>query len=548
MKAKKVLNKAMSYLVPLAITAGSFQAQAQMLTMNGRPDSDWIPQAEFREQAQVQPSWSGNAVEVARPKQYVLLAFDGSYRNSTWNYLRKFTKDQKAKNNVDVHFTFFINPVYLLERSTGLQVYHAPGGNKGSAIGWGDNQEDIATRLDNMNGAYAEGHEIGSHAVGHFDGSRWSLQDWTSEFTQFNYILDNVFSLNNIRPKTAEGLNFRKSIVGFRAPLLGYSAGLYQALPKFGIRYDTSQQENNMDYWPQVRKDSGTWNFPLARVAIPGTAKKYPTMDYNFCANDSLELLRQNPDLINFSGPDPMTGKILSNKGKSSCLSVLPREEKEFIKNRTIQAYMNYFNNNYYGSRAPVSIGHHFSPWMSGAYFEAMMQIADTVCKKPEVKCVTNREFMKFMNDKTTTGEVQSYRAGAFARMPRPKAIRAEAALDIEAALVKVGDEVKVQVTGRDAKMKGLTTALYLNEKIVGEDSASLEQIRKMVSSGSTVQLSAIVKNRQGVEVQAATHVITNIGLNSERFSATSLESSFQKGDLAGAHEGENAEDFHAGH
>ena len=534
MKAKNVLNKAMSYLMPLAITAGSFPAHAQTMVMAGRDTdaSQEVVQALVR-----------NPGKTARPIQYVALAFDGSYRNSTWNYLRKFTKDQKAKNNVDVHFTFFMNPVYILERSIGLQVYHPPHGNHGSAIGWGDNQADIAERIDNLNGAYSEGHEIGSHAVGHFDGGQWSASEWTSEFKQFFAILDNVFSLENIRPK-GDGLAFRKTIVGFRAPLLGFSPGLYQTLPKFGMRYDTSQQADGPGYWPQIRKDSAVWNFPLARIAIPGTAKHYPTMDYNFCANDSIELLRQDPDLINYSGPDPMTGKILSNHGKKECLPVLPPEEKEFIKNRTIQAYMAYFNSNYYGDRAPVSIGHHFSPWMSGAYFDAMMYIADTVCKKPEVKCVTYKELMKFMNDKTATGEVQAYRAGAFDRMPRPKALREEATLDIEAALVKTGDDVKVVLSGRDAAMKGLKTSLFLDNKALPMTTVSMEEIRKMVTPGANVQLGAVVTNRQGVEVQSATHTISNIGLTTETFSAETLEKSFQRGDLPGAHEGSNAEDF----
>lgn len=562
MKANKYISKAMAYVLPLSLISGSIPAHAQF-TMNGQEIDFSALSRTLKVEKQKQapkPSEPLNSTpeesvpetgiqnfaggSVARPPQYVLLAFDGSYRNSTWNYLRKFTKDQKAKNNVDVHFTFFINPVYLLERSLGLQVYHAPHGNHGSAIGWGDNQADIATRLDNMNGAYIEGHEMGSHAVGHFDGSQWSVAEWNSEFTQFNYILDNVFSLNRIQPRTPEGLLFRKTIVGFRAPLLGYSAGLYQTLPKFGIRYDTSQQASGMDYWPEMRRDSATWNFPLARVAIPGTAKHYPTMDYNFCANDSLELLRQDPDLINYSGPDPMTGKILSNRGKRDCLPVIPDAEKQFIKNRTIQAYMAYFNSNYYGNRAPVSIGHHFSPWMSGAYFDAMMYIADTVCRKPEVKCVTYHELMKFMNDSTKSGVVQAYRAGAFPKLPRPKAAREEAALEINASLVKVGDELKVSLSGRDAQMKGLQASLFVDGREFAKDGMNMNEIRQMFAVGSTAQISLVVKNRQGHEVQADTHVIENIGAANEKFNDRSLESSFQLGDLPGAHEGANAEEF----
>lgn len=520
MNPKNILSRTMSYVLPLAVTLGS-----------------------------VQVPMTAKAQTVERPPQYVLLAFDGSYRNSTWQYLRKFTKEHKNQG-IDVRFTFFINPVYLLDRTSNKiynsqtgkydNVYNPPGGNHGSAIGWGDNTADITERIDNMNGAYREGHEIGSHAVGHFDGSKWSASDWDYELRQFYYILDNVFALNKIKPKTEKGLDFRKSIEGFRAPVLGYSVGMYQVLPNFGIKYDTSQQDPGMNYWPERRRE-GTWNFPLARVAIPGTAKKYPTMDYNFCANDSLELLRRNPDLISYKGADPMTGKILSNAGKRDCLPVVPDEEKEFIKERTIGAYMAYFNNNYYGSRAPISIGHHFSPWMSGAYFDAMMEIANTVCQKPEVKCVTYSELRQFM-ESTPTSLMNAYRQGAFAKLARPKAAREEVTLDVTAKLVKKGDDLRVLVSGRDAAAKGLRTVLYVNDKELSRRKISMKEIRGMADLGSQVQISAIVLDRQGTEVQSTTHMIEALGTENEKFMNESLESQFQKGDLPGAHEGANAE------
>lgn len=517
MKVKNLLAKTMNYVMPVMVGASSIAMPLQ-----------------------------SKAQSVARPPQYVLLAFDGSYRNSTWQYLRNFTKDKKAQG-IDTRFTFFINPVYLLDRETGMRVYQPPGGHRGSAIGWGDNAPDISARIDQMNAAHAEGHEIGSHAVGHWDGSRWSLADWISEFKQFDWILDNVFSLNKIQQKSPEGLKFRKSIVGFRAPLLGYGLPLYQALPKFGIQYDTSQQDPGMTYWPQVRRDSGTWNFPLARVAIPGTAKKYPTMDYNFCANDSLELLRANPDLINYTALDPVSGKVLSNRGKADCLSVVPNQTKQMIKQRTVGAYMNYFNNNYYGDRAPVSIGHHFSPWMSGAYMEAIMQIAENVCNKPEVKCVTYRELMGFMEKKTESGDMDYYRAGNFAKLARPKAARAEVALDINAQLVQDNGQLVVSLSGRDAQKKGFTTSMFVNGQSFKQSTLDLSQVRALVAQGEDVKISAVVSNRQGLEVQSVTHILEKVGTALETFKAESLESTFQKGDLPGAHEGTNAEDFTQG-
>ena len=112
-----------------------------------------------------------------------------------------------------------------------MSVYKAPGKVRGSAIGWADDNNDILERVDQMNEAFLEGHEIANHAVGHWDGSSWTESQWDSELKQFNYILDNVFSINGLG-KTKQGssslkFDYRRDVVGFRAPLLGYSAGLH---------------------------------------------------------------------------------------------------------------------------------------------------------------------------------------------------------------------------------------------------------------------------------------------------------------------------------
>jgi peptidoglycan/xylan/chitin deacetylase (PgdA/CDA1 family) len=514
---KNFLNKAMSYVLPLAVTLGTVQVPVHAMAQR----------------------------QVERPPQYVLLAFDGSYRDSIWKYLRKFSKDH-AQENTDVRFTFFISSVYLMERAAGLQYYHPAGGHKGSAIGWGDDRADINNRIDNINGAFEEGHEIGSHAAGHWDGSKWTAQDWKNEFNAFYGMIDGVFAFNKLPPRP---LKFRKSILGFRAPLLGYSKGMYQELPEFGMLYDTSQQSETMDYWPQQgnwQVKSSIWNFPLGKVAIPGTAKHYPTMDYNFCANDSIEILRKYPELTRYSGIDAATGRKTSNfigvdkkTGQDihiDCMRVVPPNVKKFIEDRTYQAYMNYFNNNYYGNRAPISIGHHFSKWMSGAYFDAMMHVAETVCSKPEVKCVTYTELMKFMNAKTASGEAASFKKANFPLMPRPKAILQPVALDINADMVKDGDSLKLVLSGRDAKMKGLKTEFFVNGKSIEGNSITLNELRGYAPVGSKLEVGGVVLNRQGNEIQSATHIIENLGTREEAFHTESLESTFAKGDLPGAH------------
>lgn len=482
------------------------------------------------------------AQTVERPPQYVMLAFDGSYRNSMWQYLRSYTQKNRDAGT-DVRFTFFINPVYLLERSTGLKVYQPPHGNKGSAIGWGDNRDDIMTRINNMNGAFEEGHEIASHAVGHFDGSKWSYSEWKSEMKQFFSILENVFSLNNTQSNKGllfynpqQGIN---KIKGFRAPLLGYNADTYSAISEFGIKYDTSQQDQGMDYWPQKRKDTGIWNFPLARVAAPGTAKYNPTMDYNFCANDSLALLRKDPSLISYSAVNEYTGKVQSNKGKSDCLAVVPKDVKKAMKDKMLATYLAYFNNNYYGNRAPVHIGHHFSPWMGGAYFEAFMAFADAVCSKPEVKCVTYTELQKFVDQKTASGEVDYYRAKKFVQLPKPKAAQFARNLNIELTLKLRQHQVQMESSGKDSLNSNLKRVIYIGDRPYYGTSVSKGSILANMPTSGRINVSAVLLNQKNEEVQTATYVVSRVGQYEIAISKNPLESLYQSGDSADAHKGD---------
>ena len=64
-------------------------------------------------------------------------------------------------------------------------------------------------------------------------------------------------------------------------------------------------------------------------------------------------------------------------------------------------AYIGYFNGNYNGNHAPVVIGHHFSSWNDGVYWEAEKAFAEEVCGKPKVKCVTFKEYVNYLNSKS---------------------------------------------------------------------------------------------------------------------------------------------------
>jgi hypothetical protein len=321
---------------------------------------------------------AGTASAVSeRPPQYVLLAFDGSKSLPFWNESREFAK-QATRAGKPVKFTYFISGVYFRTDAT-KGDYKGPGRSAGrSDIGFGGTAEDLAERVNQLNLAVGEGHEMASHANGHFDGSQWSSSDWTSEFEQFDKL---VF-------KNADGtrrdMRFGPDdVVGFRAPLLGHGAGLWPTLRGQKFTYDTSKSAA-ANYWPQ--KIDGTWNFPLAQLVISGSGKRTLSMDYNFYVADS---------------------KGVSDPGN-----------KEKYKRQMVDTYRKYFESNYYGNRAPVDIGHHFSKWNGGAYWEAMKEFALEVCGKPEVKCVTYKELVTFMESRSSA-QIADYKNGAFPRMQR---------------------------------------------------------------------------------------------------------------------------------
>ena len=283
--------------------------------------------------------------------QFVVLAFDGSKSLETWEETLSF-----ARQN-DVKFTYFISGVYFLANEN-ASIYRGPRRPAGrSDIGFGGTVDEVAQRVQFVAQADREGHEIASHANGHFSGASWSAENWRSELEQFDSLLRNAHSNNGISDPLPSNWNrIVDGVEGFRAPLLATSSGLFSVLPQMGYRYDTSRIRAQ-GYQP-AQADSGLWNFPL--ISVSTDAGNTISMDYNFYVLDSN------------AHPDP------ANSGR--------------YEERMYRAYMRYFNNEFSGSRAPIHIGHHFSMWNGGAYWRALKRFAQEVCPRPQVACVTYRE------------------------------------------------------------------------------------------------------------------------------------------------------------
>jgi peptidoglycan/xylan/chitin deacetylase (PgdA/CDA1 family) len=361
--------------------------------------------------------------KVPTPPQFVCLAFDGSNEPEMWQATRSFATD------AGVHFTYFISGVYFL-LTADKNDYIEPTGKPGkSNIGFGGTLDMMKRRLEQVRLAMSEGHEIGSHAIGHFDGAKWTAAQWDGEFAQFTKILTNVWQRYNKAAEPAGWKNyFAKEVSGFRAPYLavGDQKALRLAFKKHGMDYDTSLV-NNMNYWP--RQIGGVWNFPLAMIKVAGTAKTTLSMDYNF--------------LVSQTG------------GKDG-----PKEKQKEYEDQMVQSYVTYFNNNYFGNRAPVHIGHHFSQMQGGAYWRAMQRIARYVKKQPNVVCGTYKELMAFCEKNKAL--LNDYQAGNFDKAvhaPAPRGMNADVAtMSIPVKPLKPVSQMrldKVQARKRTAKSTG---------------------------------------------------------------------------------------------
>lgn len=320
--------------------------------------------------------------KVPTPPQFVMLAFDGSKNVDFWKASRRFAAD------AGVRFTYFMSGVYfLLDRDKNDYVEPQHGRGK-SNIGFGGSSlPGMKERLEQVRLAMQEGHEMASHANGHFDGKLYSFDKWDKEFKQFTGLMSGVWDRYN-RPAEPAGWKsyFANEVLGFRAPLLGVGTrtALWRTLKKHRLVYDTSLVDV-MGFWP--KKLDGIWKFPLAGLKIVGTNKNTLSMDYNF--------------YVAQSGGQPG-----------------PQSKHQEYEDQMYKTYVRYFEYNYYGNRAPVHIGHHFSLWNGGAYWKAMQRFARFVRGKENVVCGTYKELLRFVERNEPL--LAAYQAGDFDKPAAP--------------------------------------------------------------------------------------------------------------------------------
>ena len=317
---------------------------------------------------------------VERPPQFVVMAFDNCTELERWQELTDFAAEMN-EDGERLRFTFFVSGINFIADAR-RNIYEGPHQRRGSSrINFGGSAEDVRKRVDYVNALHASGHEIASHAVGHFNGGGWSTTDWGKEFQAFDDILDKVGPNNGVDSKLAFE---SKQVVGFRAPYLAKSAGLYTVLKDLGFRYDTSGvMQSNV--WPE--KVGGIWRFNLAILKLHGAGRRMASMDYNFF--------------------------VAQSRG------VVDAKRHEAFREQMLQTYLAYFKANYTGNRAPLHIGHHFFDYQAGAYREALKAFARAVCGLPEVRCTTYAKLADFM-DKQSGETLAAYQAADFPRAGEP--------------------------------------------------------------------------------------------------------------------------------
>lgn len=290
----------------------------------------------------------------AKPTQFVLISFDSAHELAQWHRSRALAQRSGAR------FTYFLSCVFLLSPET-RRAYQPPGMGAGrSNIGFAQSPKEVAERLSQIRLAAKEGHEIGSHGCGHFDGGKWTATQWRAEFAQFANIVTNAYTLNGIGPTPHDWPAIAASIDGFRAPYLSTNPALYSALAAAGYRYDAS--DVSRDPAEPVVRDRVA-RFALPQIPEGPNERRVIAMDYNL--------------YVRHSG-----GKERPEHGA-------------LYEERAYRAFRDVFDAEFNNRRRPLQLGFHFSLMNGAAYWRALERFVDDNCTRPGVACVTYDEYLR---------------------------------------------------------------------------------------------------------------------------------------------------------
>jgi len=313
--------------------------------------------------------------------QYVMITFDGARNLNMWKATHELSQQY------DVRFTYFVSGVYFLNDNV-KNLYQPPGKRPGrSAIGFGRSLDEVGQRVEAVYRAMYHGHEISSHANGHYkggllhwrgvtEGLDWDYSQWGQEFGDFLGFLWNVYENQPLQSRVKKNhwhQLLQDQVHGFRAPNLSVNLAMHSALSNTyqegsfsqNFSYDSSRAKTLTHPY---RKAEGHWDLPLGLIPIDGSSKKTIAMDYNFYVYDS--------------------------KGKPD-----PANARKY-RQRYYRSLKNYFYDQYNGERGPVIIGNHFATWNNGAYYLGLVDFIKEFCVMPDVECVTMADYVEILEQK----------------------------------------------------------------------------------------------------------------------------------------------------
>ncbi|MFF8102535.1 hypothetical protein ACF07S_22775 [Streptomyces sp. NPDC016640] len=315
-----------------------------------------------------------------KPPQFVVFSWDGAGEDGQklFSHFREVARENNAT------MTYFLSGVYLLpEEKRGL--YHPPRHPPGrSAIGFNDRQ-GIADTVRQLRLAWLEGNEVGTHFNGHFCGSgggvgEWSVADWKDEIAQAKRFVKTWRTNSGIGNAAPLPFDYDKELIGARTPCLEGRKNFTKAARDLGFRYDTSGVGDQV--WP--RREKGLWDLPMQLVPFPGHSYEQLAMDYNFMVSQSGTTTQGDPAKHDLWG-DQMRDGLLQG-----------------------------FERAYEGNRAPLIIGNHFESWNGGTYMRAVEEVVETVCNKPDVRCVSFRQLVDWLDaqDPATLAKLRTLGVG----------------------------------------------------------------------------------------------------------------------------------------
>ncbi|MEV7089419.1 hypothetical protein AB0O07_26600 [Streptomyces sp. NPDC093085] len=314
-----------------------------------------------------------------KPPQFVVFSWDGAGEDSQ----ELFSHFREVAKKYDATMTYFLSGVYLLPEEKAAQ-YQPPKHAAGrSDIGFND-AKGIKDTLREVRAAWSEGNEIGTHYNGHFCGKdggvgTWSVAEWKSELSQAKAFVKGWKTNAGLQGEPPLPFDYDKELIGARTPCLEGQKNAMRAGREMGFRYDSSGIGNQV--WP--KKKEGLWDVPLQLVPVPGREFETLSMDYNFMFNQSGE-----------------------SSGDES--------QHEYWGNQMRDGLLQAFDRAYNGNRAPLIIGNHFESWNGGTYMRAVEDTIKTVCVQKDVKCVSFRELVDWLDaqDPQTLEKLRGLRVG----------------------------------------------------------------------------------------------------------------------------------------